>query len=283
MAYGPVDLREAEIKRLIATYRAAYRQVIKEILTATTFGKIQRLSVMRNIKAILEELGSDVDKWVKQEIPQYYRDGADGAIRELRRQDIDPTKQVYFSQIHKEAIAALVEEITLGFTESIRGVARNASMLLNDAFQMEINQLIAQGFITGEDRRIIAGYIKERLRQQGLNVLIDKSGRKWTFDRYTEMLIRTKAVEARNMGLGNRIAENGFDLVEVSNHNSDHEACAVWEGKILSFTGRTPGYPTYNSALAAGLFHPNCQHSINVINKELANKTKAYDNPYNQP
>ena len=283
MAYGPVDLREAEIKRLIATYRAAYRQVIKEILTATTFGKIQRLSVMRNIKAILEELGSDVDKWVKQEIPQYYRDGADGAIRELRRQDIDPTKQVYFSQIHKEAIAALVEEITLGFTESIRGVARNASMLLNDAFQMEINQLIAQGFITGEDRRIIAGYIKERLRQQGLNVLIDKSGRKWTFDRYTEMLIRTKAVEARNMGLGNRIAENGFDLVEVSNHNSDHEACAVWEGKILSFTGRTPGYPTYNSALAAGLFHPNCQHSINVINKELAGRTKAYDNPYNQP
>lgn len=281
MAYGPVKLREAEIEKLVRIYRVAYRKVISEILTATTFGRIHRLAVMNQIKAILNELGDDVDKWIDQEIPQYYRDGADAAVRELKRQRLDPSNQVYFSVIHKEAMEALVDEVRLGMHESIRGIARNAHRMLNEAIRMEINQRIAQGFITAEDRRMIAAAIKEILRREGLHVLVDKSGRKWTFDHYTNMLIRTKAVEARNIGLGNRIAENGYDLVEVSNHNSKHEECRRWEGKILSFTGKTPGYPTYNQALQDGLFHPNCQHSINVINFDLARQTRAYENPFN--
>jgi len=31
---------------------------------------------------------------------------------------------------------------------------------------------------------------------------------------------------------------------------------------VLSLTGRTPGYPTVDQARAAGLFHPNCRHSL---------------------
>lgn len=32
------------------------------------------------------------------------------------------------------------------------------------------------------------------------------------------------------------------------------------DGKVLSLTGETPGYPTMDEAKAAGLFHPNCRH-----------------------
>jgi hypothetical protein len=91
------------------------------------------------------------------------------------------------------------------------------------------------------------------------------------------MLIRTKAVEARNRGLINRLVENGVDLVQVSTHNSEHEACRRWEGRILSITGNTAGIPTVQDAVDAGLFHPNCKHAINAVNAELALNTKSFN------
>lgn len=272
-----VKLREADIQRLISLYKTAYRDTITEILTATTFGKIQRLAVLANIKEILNNLGVEANKWVEQEIPKYYRDGADTAVKQLQALGVELDKSVYFSQVQKDAIEALVSEVSLGFAESIKGVQRNAMRLMTTAQKLEINQIIAKGFITGDDRKAIAAQIKQMLRNDGLAALVDKSGKKWQLDSYTNMLVRTKAVEARNTGLGNRIAENGFDLVEVSYDGHPCELCQPWEGKILSYSGQTPGYPTYNDALEAGLFHPNCKHAINVLSPDLAAQTSAYD------
>lgn len=279
MAVNEVQLREEQIRRLISLYRASYRKIISEIGNATTFGRINRVALLQRITGILTDLGDDVNRWAAEEIPLYYQDGLKDALKDLRKFKVDLRSIENFNVIHQDAIAALVDEVQTGFSESLRGIGRNARVLINEAIRMEINTIIAQGFITDADRRLIKAAVKERLRQQGLSALIDKAGRRWTFDRYTEMLVRTKAVEARNTGVGNRLAEFGFDLVQVSDHNSDHDECAVWEGKILSYSGRTPGYPTYNQALDAGLFHPNCKHAINVINLELASKTKAYTNP----
>src|SRR5690606_18083284 len=41
----------------------------------------------------------------------------------------------------------------------------------------------------------------------------------------------------------------------ISNNIISHN-CRPWEGKVLSLTGRTPGYSTVAEARAAGLFHP---------------------------
>lgn len=40
--------------------------------------------------------------------------------------------------------------------------------------------------------------------------------------------------------------------------------CAPWNGKVLSLTGQTPGYPTLEEAEGAGLFHPNCRHASSL-------------------
>ena len=119
--------------------------------------------------------------------------------------------------------------------------------------------------------------IKGQLLEQGMAALVDRGGHSWSLDRYAEMLYRTKAVEARNRGIANRLVENGYDLVQVSSNGDACDACAEWEGKILSSTGATKGYPTVMEAEAAGLFHPNCKHAINVLVPSLARKTSAYD------
>jgi hypothetical protein len=92
------------------------------------------------------------------------------------------------------------------------------------------------------------------------------------------MLFRTKVVEARNRGIANRLVENGYDLVQVSNHGmASCPMCAPWQGKILSSTGATKGYDTVLDAERAGLFHPNCRHAINVLVPGLASMTRAYN------
>lgn len=277
---GPVKIRQGRIDDLIDLYKSTYKRMTEEITQASEAGKIQRAKVMTRINYELTQLGVDVKAWAENEIPKYYNDGANIALSDLRRMGVDLSASSG-AAINREAIKSLTDEVSLAFGDTITGLSRSARRFLDDTAKQQINMIIADGKLTGETRKTISDAVKQRLQQDGLPVLTDRGGRKWTYDTYAEMLVRTKGVEARNQGLTNKMLQYGYDLVQVSNHGTKHKACAQWEGKILSLTGNTPGYPTVADAKADGLFHPNCEHAINVINLDLASQTKAYDNPYN--
>lgn len=289
---GPVKIREGSINELINLYEQTYLKMVREIVDETDAGKIRKARVMARINLELEALGIEVDKWARREIPQYYLDGANVAVQDLRALGVDISKSKNFAVINAEALKALTDEVALAFGQSITAVSKNARGLLDTALKQQINFVIAQGKLTGDARKVISNNIKQVLQQNGISSLTDRAGRNWTFDRYAAMLARTKAVEARNQGLTNRMLTSGYDLVQVSNHNTDHEACKIWEGKILSLTGQTPtgtilpgGFKvagTLEEAKFKGLFHPNCKHAVNVLVPRLAAKTEAYDNPYNK-
>lgn len=279
--HGPVNVKEANIQALVDLYSRTYGKMVREIEKATDAGKINKARVMARINSELEALGVDVKEWVEKEIPQRYLDGSNVALQDLRALDVDLSKSTSFAVINREAIEALVDETALNFAQGITALSRNARRILNDTLKQQLNFIIAQGKLTGATRKAISDSLKIRLQEEGIQSIRDRAGRNWTFDRYTEMLARTKSVEARNQGLVNRMLGSGYDLVQVTNHGSDHPACAKYEGQILSVSGQTPGYPTLEQALGDGLFHPNCKHAMNVIHPELAKLTTAYDNPYN--
>lgn len=278
---GPVKIRQGNLDALIKLYRAAYRDVVLTIQDASVAGKIQKARTMASIKQTLQDLGDDVGKWVDKEIPKYYVDGANQALQDLRALGVDVSSPKGLAPINKEAIASLTDETSLAFAQSMTAVSRNAQTILNNAQKLQINLDLAGGFAKGETAKQVAASVAQELKSNGLSALVDKAGRNWTFDTYSDMLVRTKIVEARNNGLANKMLQNGYDLVQVSNHGSNHYFCQVWEGRILSVSGATPGYPTLEEAKSRGLFHPRCQHAINVINPEIARLTKWYDNPYN--
>ncbi len=91
------------------------------------------------------------------------------------------------------------------------------------------------------------------------------------------MLVRTKLVEARNNGLMNSLTSIGRNLVQVSAHGAS-DACGKWESVILSIVGGSSLYPSVSDAIAGGLFHPNCKHSLNSVNDSLfpSSKKKAF-------
>lgn len=271
-----VHVNEANIAKVTATFKGAYKSIINEILTATDFGVGNRRAILSQIEKILTDLGVDVQAFVAEELPGYYEQGSQEAVKQLKNVGAQINVSEGFNRIHKDAIVALVDDTSRAFGESLSGVFRSSNVLLGRATRELLTQKLAEGVIGGKALREVKAVIKGTLQEQGLSALIDKGGHRWELDRYAEMLFRTKAVEARNRGLANRMAQNGYDLVQVSNHNSDHRECRVWEGKILSLRGATPGFTTVAEAEAAGLFHPNCKHAINAIVPSIARRLQAY-------
>lgn len=271
-----VQLNESNLKKLAELYKTAYKDIVEEIKTASSFGIANRKAILRQIEKILSDLNVDVDKFIATELPKYYKKGAGQAVDQLTAIDADIGAAVRFNQIHREAIAALVDDTQKAFAESLQGVGRSATKLLGKATREALTQQIALGKVGGDALREVKKTIVATLEQEGLSALIDKSGKTWELETYAEMLIRTKAVEARNRGMANRMVENGYDLVQVSAHGAT-DVCGKWEGKILSVSGQTPGYPTVSEAEGDGLFHPNCKHAINALRLELARETMQWN------
>jgi hypothetical protein len=271
-----VEINEKNIERLTQTFKDAYKSIVDEIASATDFGVANRKAILSQINAILTGLGEETQPFIETELMKQYKTGAAQAVEQLRNVGADVGVSEGFNRIHVNAIAALVDDASRSFGESLTGVDRSAQLLLGKVSRETLTQKLAQGIIGGKARKEVVKVIKSTLQQQGLDALIDKGGNSWTLDRYADMLFRTKAVEARNRGLMNRMAENDYDLVQVSSHGAT-DVCADWEGKILSATGATPGYDTVADAEADGLFHPNCKHAINVLIPSLARQTQAYN------
>jgi hypothetical protein len=272
--FSGVAVNEKQIERLTGIFRIANDEIMSEISNATSFGIANRRQILAQIRQILGELGARVYKMTDKEITAYYKLGAREAVRQLKGASLKTRSG--FNRIHRGAILALVSDTQRAFGESMTGVNRSARRVLGKATRAEILSRLAIGKAKGETLREVKKIIIATIKDEGLSALIDKGGHRWSLDRYAEMLFRTKAVEARNMGMANRMVENGFDLAQVSTHNTKHRECAVWEGKILSLTGNTLGYSTLGEAEMAGLFHPNCKHSINALVPELVLQTGDY-------
>ena len=273
----PEDI-EAKVAQLTKLYQRAYRDIYNEIATATDFGRIQRRAILKQIQQTLDQLGVDTAKWLETEMPAAYREGMKEAVRDLQIANAQISSRATFSLLNQRAVSALIDDASRAFAESMTIANRSAANILNTAVQRTIRERIAEKLIGGVTRKEIVAAVRNELVSRGISGLVDKSGKAWTLDRYADMLARTKITEAVNTGLANKMLENGYDLVEVSRNGSDHKGCAVWEGQILSLTGKTRGYPTVEYAKAQGLFHPSCKHRLSVIsNPELAKQTYGYN------
>lgn len=271
-----VHINEKNVQSLVNLFEQAYGEIVKDILSQPDYSSARRISLLNQIDARLAKLGVDTSAKLGEYMPELYESGMSDAVaqlREIRARVVDDG----FSLIHQDAILALIDDTQRSFAESMTGFKRGVQRLLTQAVKDQISQNLALGTLRGDSLRKIKQNLVGIIETDGIPALIDRSGRSWSLDRYAEMLIRTKFVEARNRGLANRVAENGYDLVQVPSHGSKHYECRIWEGKMLSINGLTPGFPTVMDAQVAGLFHPNCQHAINVIDPELAAQTEYYD------
>lgn len=231
------------------------------------------MAITAQIDRILAELMNETEVLVGEHISLHYGDGLQTAVNALQKAGISTAAG--FNVLDTEAVEAITEETFALFGESMNGVRRSTKRLFGQARRRRIVDILATGRIKAETRRQISDRIKAEL-SNGAVVMRDKGGKTWTMDRYAEMLARTKYMEATNTGLTNRMVQEGADLVQVSEYGSTHDLCAKWEGKVVSITGDTPGYPTVEDTKEGGkgIGHPNCRHRYLPYRKGLASLTK---------
>lgn len=266
------------IDDLVKLYTDTAQNIVESLNGMTKGTLAQRKQVLNQITKQLDALGVDTGKWINENIPMQYKIGMQTAITQIEALKFLPLDTTaLFTTINKEAVKAMIDDTSSSFADALSTIGRSVKAIQSDMFQQEVKARLAEGMITGDTRKAIQADIKQKIEDQGITALKDKSGRDWSLDRYSEMLARTKLAEARNTGMTNKMLENNNDLVQVSSNGSSDPICARWEGVILSISGNTSGYDTVDDATADGLFHPNCQHTMNAIEPDLAEQTYGYN------
>ncbi|HKU01420.1 MAG TPA: phage minor capsid protein [Arthrobacter sp.] len=116
-----------------------------------------------------------------------------------------------------------------------------------------------------------------QLVSRGITGFTDKAGREWNLTTYVEMAVRTATQRAYNASHRERLTLAGIHYFTISTTGRPCGLCAPWEGKVLADAGEGTvtephaggGDPvtfrvagTVEEAMAAGLFHPNCKHTL---------------------
>jgi hypothetical protein len=259
---------DAEINRLIRFYEQAEREILDRINRALLRGnQTEYLAAMKkNVEAILQQLREGNRTWCTEAIPRVYSQGLYSADAMLK--DVGASVKAGFGAIHQQAAQVLAENAYQRFEDVVQVIGRQ----VNDIYR-ELALENVRGSVVGYDTwKQTAKRFREQLAERGVTGFKDRSGRMWNMRTYTKMVARTTTMEAHLQGTANRLVEQGHDLIKVSTHRGACPLCTPFEGKILSITGKTPGYPTLEEARAAGLFHPNCRHAYGLyidLDKEI--------------
>lgn len=259
------DAAAEEIRRI---YAEAERIVAEKIARRVARGideegyyerKLAELQALRReIEAELRRL-QQAEREVERIVADAYEKGSQSAIVDLRKVAQADTLRTAFTATNQRAIEALVRTTIDNLRATHLRILRQAE----DVYRQVIAETAAPQVLTGAlTRREAAQLALNRFADMGITGFVDRAGRTWTIESYAEMATRTATGQAAIQGHIDRLIENDRDLVIVSDAPEECPLCAPWEGRVLSLTGRTPGYPTVDQARSAGLFHPNCRHSL---------------------
>lgn len=262
-----------EVNRLARLYADAERDILRLITQRLEKGlEAEYYEFLEHqIEVILGSLNGESRKWCEEVIPSLYQRAAQVAEKEVKKAKKKVAVGFTFGGIHQQAVQVLAENTYAKLQDIIQTIGRR----VQDVYR-EVALESVRGAVVGyETVPQVAKLIKQKLAERGITGFVDKLGRQWNMTSYAKMVARTTTMEAQIQGALNRFTELDQDLVKVSTHNTDCSKCRPWEGKVLSITGATKGYPTLAEARAKGLFHPNCKHGIGLYVPEFEEAAKA--------
>lgn len=275
---------ERQQKELVKVYNKAYSDLQERLKRQELRGlsTYHTKALLEDVERISAELESYVESWIRNNYPDAYELGSSTAVEKLTKHYKMGGINSSFGGVHQAAIEAIVSD-TLSDIASATSYMQDG---LKKAIRDAAKQKYPAGLITGDTRKSITKEMVQNLNTKGFTAyydekgryiplkqyadailsenwvgFVDKSGRRWDLLNYSEMLTRTKALEATNTGTENRMRENGLDLVLISSHHAD-DWCKFYENRVFSISGESSEYPPLSQTPNRGCpFHPRCKHS----------------------
>lgn len=245
--------------------------------------KLASINDLRNaVQRIARKLDADTEGVAEQAMVLAFARGGEAALDELAKAGGLTAPQLAAIRASLPGAEA-INRLAFSLVSTLRGTHVRVLRWPLDAYREVIATAALPEVLLGTSTRLAAAqHAWERLLERGVTGFIDRSGRRWELASYVEMATRTGVAQAAVQGHLDRLGAAGLDLVIVSDAPQECRLCRPWEGQVLSRTigGRrteelqhaTIDQETVRvtvagsvvEAVAKGLMHPNCRHSLSA-------------------
>ncbi|WP_329424002.1 phage minor capsid protein [Streptomyces sp. NBC_01268] len=265
------DAEAALLERLAAALEADIESPRWAELKLASIGNLRAA-----VEAVAEALQADTSGAVRRALVEAYNRGRQAAVAELGALDIG-RELVARDRVPN---APAVDRLAASLADDTRPLYVRITRAVVDIYRRIVGRASGTQLLTGMTRRQASQRALDQFAAQGITGFTDSAGRRWDMASYAEMAVRSVTARAAVEGHIDALAEIRVGLVIVSDAPLECPLCRPWEGEILSLGGtsgphtvrepRADGRGTVAvhvagslvEARAAGLFHPNCRHSL---------------------
>ncbi|MGW4810545.1 phage minor capsid protein [Kitasatospora cineracea] len=257
-------------------------RALREGINSPGWGEL-KLRALGNLRAavsgLIGDLQRDASGALHDAVHEAYRRGDQAAVADLG---------MLPEGLRAAALRALpnarnVDRLAAAAVAEQGPAYRRILRAVPDAYRRIIARVSGTVLLGAQTRRQAAQRALDQFADRGITGFVDKAGRGWDMASYAEMAARSATGRAAIQGHTDRLQAIGQRLVIVSSAPLECPLCRPWEGKVLSLGGapgeRTVAVPhatrdgqsatvdiagSLEEARAAGLFHPNCRHSVSL-------------------
>jgi hypothetical protein len=264
-----------------------------------------KLAALGNLRTAVEEVAEalqrDTDGVVRRALVEAYNRGRQAAVAELGALDIGR------ELVARETLpgAPAVDRLAASMADDTRPVYVRITRAVVDAYRRVVARASGNVLLGTMTRRQAAQRALNQFANQGVTGFVDSAGRSWDMASYAEMAVRSVTARAAIEGHIDALGEIGVGLVIVSDAPLECELCRPWEGETLTLSGQSGPHtiqaehvtettgrllrrprivPVHVAgslveARAAGLFHPNCRHSLSAYLPGLTKRPPHHPTP----
>ena len=257
--------------------------------------KIQNIDKFRREnQGILGEYTDVIDRQTRTLMEEQFKEGEelvnsqiDDILSETTANDVVSND---FFGVNRMKMDTLMSDIT----RLEKDVSSAALRMTDDIYRQTLNKAqLSIGTGSMSPQEAIDSAVKDFI-DKGINCIEYRDGRRVNIADYVRMALRTTSTRAALQGEAKRRTELGYDTVLVSQYSACSDTCLPWQGRVYIddvftvWNGERSGgrgrsnycgkwFTLLSVAIRAGLFHPNCRHTMTTWIDGISSKQKPLD------
>lgn len=264
---------EEEARRLIGLYEeteiilllALREAVVKAVRSGTPREQQRQLNILLDVaQERLNRVGRLIGDQAQLVALREYTAAIEDVFEEMAKTPPEVSSSLVASAAAGETVEALRSQHVM--------VARQ----VRDVYQQVTTTTVMAAEVGTESHVKAVQSALNRFADKGITSFMDKAGRKWSMDVYTDMAVRTMRNNVKQQGHLDGYRSAGVELVRASWHPASAPQCFPYQNQLLAITGdagpRVMTDPAtgenvtvevkerLDKAIANGYHHPNCKH-----------------------
>jgi len=274
--------RRSEIVNAFGAVQAEMRRGLGS-LDVGEFSEVRAGKVKRDLIASIDALSVYAARWATRAVKARYQDAQGKARNRLemigakrdkrfdRRRHARTIEQLGDATLKDYMKATAAMKLLVG--QYIEGLRRHSASLAQvQEFRPEsvlgavgdefVGTLVANAIAKNKSRGTVSRAIMDWLKRNLADGNYIKIGtRMYNVRDYSELVARTRMIEASTEATKEECREYDNDLVVFSTHSNPCDECAELEGQVFSISGESTEYPMLTDDVTPPI-HPNCGHNI---------------------